>query len=155
MNILFFITPKSEVAYLYDDYSLRQALEKMEHYRYTAIPIINRKGEYVGTITEGDLLWNIKDRYMLDLHRAEEIPLKHLERRWYNDPVNVNCEIEDLVLTSMNQNFVPVIDDNQIFIGLITRKDIIGYCYNCYKEAKEAMQKQSDDKKQHVDALVI
>ena len=127
----------------------------MEHYRYTAIPIINRKGEYVGTITEGDLLWNIKDRYMLDLHRAEEIPLKHLERRWYNDPVNVNCEIEDLVLTSMNQNFVPVIDDNQIFIGLITRKDIIGYCYNCYKEAKEAMQKQSDDKKQHVDALVI
>lgn len=147
MNILFFITPKSEVAYLYDDYSLRQALEKMEHYRYTAIPIINRKGEYVGTITEGDLLWNIKDRYMLDLHRAEEIPLKHLERRWYNDPVNVNCEIEDLVLTSMNQNFVPVIDDNQIFIGLITRKDIIGYCYNCYKEAKEALQKQSDDKK--------
>ena len=143
------------MAYLYDDYTLRQALEKMEHYRYTAIPIINRKGEYVGTITEGDLLWNIKDRYMLDLHRAEEIPLKHLERRWYNDPVNVNCEIEDLVLTSMNQNFVPVIDDNQIFIGLITRKDIIGYCYNCYKEAKEAMQKQSDDKKQHVDALVI
>lgn len=147
MNILFFITPKSEVAYLYDDYSLRQALEKMEHYRYTAIPIINRKGEYVGTITEGDLLWNIKDRYMLDLHRAEEIPLKHLERRWYNDPVNVNCEIEDLVLTSMNQNFVPVIDDNQIFIGLITRKDIISYCYKCYKEAKKAMQKQRDDKK--------
>ena len=29
MNVLFFITPKSEVAYLYEDYSLRQALEKM------------------------------------------------------------------------------------------------------------------------------
>lgn len=40
MNVLFFITPKSEVAYLYEDYSLRQALEKMEHYRYSAIPII-------------------------------------------------------------------------------------------------------------------
>ena len=63
MNILFFITPKSEVAYLYEDYSLRQALEKMEHYRYSAVPIINRKGQYVGTLTEGDLLWNIKERY--------------------------------------------------------------------------------------------
>lgn len=133
MNILFFLTPKSEVAYLYDDYSLRQALEKMEHHRYSAVPIINRKGNYVCTITEGDMLWNVKDKYLLDLHKAEDIPLAQIKRRWYNDPINVNCEIEDLVMTSMNQNFVPVIDDNQIFIGIIKRKDIIQYCYNCYK----------------------
>lgn len=30
MNILFFLTPKKEIAYIYDDDSLRQALEKME-----------------------------------------------------------------------------------------------------------------------------
>ena len=29
MNILFFITPKSETAYLYDDCSLRQAIEML------------------------------------------------------------------------------------------------------------------------------
>ena len=57
MNILFFLKPKSEVAYLYDDFSVRQALERMEYHRYTSIPVINRKGEYVGSITEGDLLW--------------------------------------------------------------------------------------------------
>lgn len=135
MNVLFFLKPKSEVAFLYDDYSLRQALEKMEHHRYTAIPVINRQGNYVGTITEGDLLWSIKEKYLMDMHKAEDIPLSRINRRWYNDPVNVNCDIEDLVLTSMNQNFVPVIDDNQIFIGIITRKDIIQYCYNCYKES--------------------
>ena len=101
MNVLFSLTPKSEVAYLYDDYSLRQALEKMEHYRYSAVPVIDRNGCYVGTLTEGDLLWYIKD------HK--------------------------IVLTSMNQNFVPVIDDKKIFIGIIRRKDIIEYCYNCYK----------------------
>ena len=55
MNVLFSLTPKSEVAYLYDDYSLRQALEKMEHYRYSAVPVIDRNGCYVGTLTEGDL----------------------------------------------------------------------------------------------------
>lgn len=137
MNVLFFLKPKSEVIYLYEDFSLRQALEKMEYYRYSAVPIINRQGNYVGTITEGDLLWNIKDKYLLDLHKAEDIPLTKIDRRWYNDPVNVNCEIEDLVLTSMNQNFVPVIDDNQIFIGIITRKDIIEYCYNRFKESEE------------------
>ena len=68
MNVLFSLTPKSEVAYLYDDYSLRQALEKMEHYRYSAVPVIDRNGCYVGTLTEGDLLWYIKDHKIVDLH---------------------------------------------------------------------------------------
>lgn len=140
MNVLFFITPKNEVAYLYDDYSLRQALEKIEHYRYSAVPIIDRNGCYVGTITEGDLLWYIKDHDMIDLKGTEKIFLRDVNRRWHNEPVNVNCEIEDLVLTSMNQNFVPVIDDNKIFIGIIRRKDIIAYCYDCYKENKERQQ---------------
>ena len=60
MNLLFFLTPKAEVAYLYDDFTLRQAIEKMEYHRYSSIPILNRKGEYVGTITEGDILWAVK-----------------------------------------------------------------------------------------------
>ena len=62
MNILFFLTPKSEVAYLYDTDSLAQALEKMESHRYSAIPIIGEvSGKYLGTLTEGDLLWHIKN----------------------------------------------------------------------------------------------
>ena len=133
MNILFFITPKSETAYLYDDCSLRQAIEKIEYHKSTAVPVLNKKGCYVGTLTEGDLLWYIKDHKIVDLHMTEEIPLSQGERRWYNEPVNIDCEIEDLILTSMNQNFVPVIDDKKIFIGIIRRKDIIEYCYNCYK----------------------
>lgn len=57
MNILFFLHPKQEVAYVYDDCTLRQVLETMEHHKYASIPMLNRQGEYVGTITEGDLLW--------------------------------------------------------------------------------------------------
>ena len=125
------------VAFLYDDETLRQALEKMEHYRYSAIPIIDRNGCYVGTMTEGDFLWYIKDHNIIDLKETEKIPLKSIKRRWHNEPVNVDCEIEDLILTSMNQNFVPVIDDNKIFIGIIRRKDIIAYCYDRCKKAEK------------------
>ena len=98
MNILFFLRPKNEVAYLYDDFSLRQTLEKMEYYKYSAIPIIDKKGCYVGTLTEGDLLRYIKDTLQLDLQKAEHIPLCEVPRRWYNDPVNVNCDMEDLLM---------------------------------------------------------
>ena len=129
MNILFIITTKSEVAYIYDDFSLRQALEKMEHHKYTAIPMLNRRGIYIGTLTEGDLLRAIKDAYDLNLHEAENVPICKVKRRWKMDPVNINCDIEDLVSLSMRQNFVPVVDDEGVFIGIIRRKDIIQYCY--------------------------
>ena len=138
MNILFYLVPKSEVMYLYDDYSLRQAMEKMEYHKYSAVPIINRAGNYVGTLTEGDILWELKDRKLSNLYEAEEIMLRHTNRKRDNEPVNVNCNIEDLVMTSMNQNFVPVIDDNGIFIGIVTRKSIIEYCYKRYKAASYA-----------------
>ena len=138
MNILFYLVPKSEVMYLYDDYPLRQAMEKMEYHKYSAVPIINRAGNYVGTLTEGDILWELKDRKLSNLHEAEEIMLRHTNRKRDNEPVNVNCNIEDLVMTSMNQNFVPVIDDNGIFIGIVTRKSIIEYCYKQYKAVSSA-----------------
>lgn len=128
MNILFFLTPKSEVAYIYDTDSVRQALEKMENHRYSAVPIISRReGRYLGTLTEGDLLWLIKDRTNLTLQEAEDISIMSVPRKWDNQPIEVDVDMEDLLNKAMNQNFVPVIDDGKCFIGIITRKDLIQY----------------------------
>ena len=75
MNILFFLTPKSEVAYISEDDTLRQALEKMEYHKYSAVPIVSRTGRYVGTLTEGDLLWgDSKNQFNLDLKKRGEDP---------------------------------------------------------------------------------
>ena len=68
MNILFFLTPKEDVAHVDEDDTMRQVLEKMEHHGYTAIPLLSREGKYIGTITEGDLLWFLKDRNFPDLN---------------------------------------------------------------------------------------
>ncbi len=128
MNILFFLTPKSEVAYVYDTDTLRQALEKMENHRYSAVPVIGKEdGRYIGTLTEGDLLWHIKDQNNLSLRGAEEISIMSINRNRDNEPVDVDVNMEDLLNKAMNQNFVPVIDDGERFIGLITRKDLIQY----------------------------
>ncbi len=128
MNILFFLTPKSEVAYIYEDDTLRQALEKMEYHRYTAVPIIDHKdGTYIGTITEGDLLWDIKEWHDLNMLDAEDVPILSVKRKRDNEPVAADANIEDLISKVMNQNFVPVIDDDERFIGIITRKDVIQY----------------------------
>ncbi|MCI8550999.1 MAG: CBS domain-containing protein [Lachnospiraceae bacterium] len=129
MNILFFLTPKSEVEFVYEDYSLRQTIEKMEYHRYSEVPVINREGKYVGTITEGDLLWYIKANCDLNLKEAENVKLAGIRRKRQTVAVSVNAKIEDLMERVLNQNFVPVVDDNEIFIGLVKRKDILHYCY--------------------------
>ena len=127
-NILFFLTPKAMCAYLYEDYTVRQALEKMETAGYAALPILNRRGEYRGTLTEGDVLWAMKNMCYMDIRQAEAHRIMEIARRKDNIPVRVTTSMHDLVERATNQNFVPVVDDKDAFIGLITRKAIINYC---------------------------
>lgn len=128
MNILFFLTPKSEITYVYDEDTLRQVLEKMERHRYSAVPMIRKSdGRYMGTITEGDLLWYIKDHDMVSIKDAEEVRIKNIKRNRHNKPVYANSNMEDLIAKVMNQNFVPVIDDEDCFIGIVTRKDVMRF----------------------------
>ena len=136
MNILFFLTPKSDVAYIFEDETLRQTVEKMEHRKFSCIPILNKEGKYTGTISEGDLLWGIKRRNIniTDLKQMEDVSIMAIPRRATYKPVHADADMEDLLDRAINQNYVPVIDDKGSFIGIITRKEIIKYCY---KEMKE------------------
>ena len=127
-NILFFLIPKALCAYLHDDYTVRQALEKMEAANLGALPILNRRGEYRGTLTEGDLLWGIKNMCYMDMRQAEAHRIMEISRRKDNVPVRVTTSMHDLVDRASTQNFVPVVDDKDTFIGIVTRRAIIKYC---------------------------
>ena len=132
MNILFFLTPKAACTCLDDDDTVRQAIERMEYNSYTSLPILNRAGEYRGTLTEGDLLWALKNLCGGDIKRAEQICIMDISHRCDNKPVRVDTDIEDLFTTATDQNFVPVIDDKNAFIGIIPRKAILQYCIDRY-----------------------
>lgn len=133
MNILFFLIPKSEVIYIESSITIRRALMQIQSHSYTAIPIISDDGEYIDTITEGDFL-----RYFKNITTGEPEPdlnvnVLQIPRSVSYDPVSINSDIEDLISKVTNQNFVPVVDDNKKFIGIITRKDVIQYIYNKLK----------------------
>ena len=127
-NILFFLKPKAMCDFVYDDFSVRQAVEKMEAAGYAALPILNRHGQYRGTITEGDLLWALKNLCYMDIRQAEARRIMEITRRKDNIPVRVTTNMHDLIQRASSQNFVPVVDDKDTFIGIITRSAIIKYC---------------------------
>ncbi|WBW98417.1 CBS domain-containing protein [Oceanirhabdus sp. W0125-5] len=130
MNIAFFLTPKKDVIHIRDNATMRQALEKMEYHRYTAVPIIDEEGKYIGTLTEGDLLWKMKHTDDLTFKNTSKIFVKDIPMNMVNNPVKINSDIESLIHLAKCQNFVPVVDDSGVFIGIIKRSDIINYCYD-------------------------
>ena len=128
MNIAYLLHPKKEVSYLYEDYSFRQGLEKMRRRGFSAMPVISRDGRYIGVVTEGDFLWHLLDgeslrvspeRNLETLNVRDILPANRLE------PVRISVSMEELLLFAQNQNFIPVLDDTDRFIGIVTRKDLI------------------------------
>ena len=107
---------------------MRQALEKMEFHRFSSVPLLNCNGQYVGTLTEGDLLWKIKNTPHLTFENTNKVWIKDVPLHIQNEPIHIDAEMEDIISKSMEQNFVPVIDDQNIFIGIIRRREIIEYC---------------------------
>lgn len=142
MNIMFFLTPKSEVTYIYDHCTVRQAIERMRARGFSAIPVIDRDGHYIGTITEGDFL-----RHILDVEgslKSMELEIVGaLPRKTNFEAVTINTDIEDLIRVSMQQNFVPVVDDEHVFIGIVTRKDIINFCYKKMQTAAKSSRQEN------------
>ncbi|MBP3853984.1 MAG: CBS domain-containing protein [Ruminiclostridium sp.] len=133
MNLLFLLRPKDETVYISADSTVRQGLEKMQAHGYTAIPVINRRDEYVGTVSEGDFLWALTSKG--SVRDLESSPLTSVIRTKRDNAVKVSASMDELLLLSMEQNFVPVTDDRGKFIGIVTRRDIIRYFYD--KENKE------------------
>lgn len=131
MNIALFLLPKAEVSYLRDDMTMRQGLEKLRRSGYSAIPVIDEEDRYVGVVSEGDFLWNI----LAHNESLEDVTMKKLEHMTVRDIIQcgkikavcIDTDMEQLLEQAKNQNFVPVIDDRSVFIGIVTRRDIITY----------------------------
>ena len=133
MNVLFFLTPKAETSFLDQNCSVRQALEKLDHHKFTVIPLLNKKGQFVSTISEGDVLRYIKDYHGFNLESAQEVKLSKVLRYRPYKSLSIDSSLEEIVELSLHQNFIPIVDDRDCYIGIIKRKDVINFLYNNYK----------------------
>ncbi|MST61904.1 CBS domain-containing protein [Peptostreptococcus anaerobius] len=133
MNILFFLTPKSEVVHVLDTDEIREVLRKLKSHKFSSIPILNKDGNYLGTVKEGDLLWFLELAQTFS-DTVLNTNIMEIPRRLTNETVKVDTNVEDLFTALISQNFVPVIDDSNIFIGIIKRRDVLSYACMRLKE---------------------
>lgn len=140
MNVAFFMKPKADITYLFSDFTVRQALEKLHNTSYTAVPVIDRDGYYLGTINEGDLLWFIVqgeggEPHTMAIESLEKFRISQIDlnrKRHANPTAHITDKVEDLIASTLTANFVPVVDDRGLFIGIVTRSSIIKHYYDTY-----------------------
>lgn len=126
----FLLIPKSLIGTIQSSQTLRQAIEKMKHGGYTSIPVLTDTGEYYGTVTEGDFLWHLYDSKEIEIRRLEELLVSDIVRPTWNPPVTLDAPLEIVLERVLNQNFIPVVDDRNYFMGIITRKSVLKYYHD-------------------------
>ena len=134
MNIMFFLTTKRNVTYLYNDEGLMNGLRKLRSSGYHAIPMISRDGTYMRTITEGDFLWLMVGlNEVIGGEKTSAMTVGEIPRLSENPAVSCDCPLSEVVEHAAQHNFVPVIDGRGAFIGIVTRKSIIQHISDIHK----------------------
>lgn len=129
MEVSRFLLSKDKVKHIPSSATMREAMDLLEEHHYSAVPIIDDEGRYVGTLSEGDLLWKLKNTFNFNLEMMSEISLSSIKRYRRNESVMIDADMEDMLTLAADQNFVPVTDHDGVFLGIIRRRDIINY-YN-------------------------
>ena len=136
LNVFELLTPKSSVTFILENSTVRQAIEKIIYHKFTVVPVLSANGEYVGTISEGDVLRYLVAKKGMDKAACESVLIKDIEKYRSYAPVKVDASFEEIYEASLIQNFIPIVDDRNVFIGLIRRKEVVSYIKKMVDECK-------------------
>ena len=126
-SIILLLTPKKITFFLSENSTIRQALEKFDAHKFSVVPLVDEQGKYVGTLSEGDVLRFIKNQPNFSTVLAENVLVKDIDHYRPYRAVTVDALMSEVFALSLEQNFIPVVDDKDTYIGIIKRKEVIKY----------------------------
>lgn len=126
-SIILLLTPKKITFFLSDTSTVRQALEKFDAHKFSVVPLVDEQGKYVGTLSEGDILRFIKNQPNFSTVLAENVLVKDIDHYRPYRAVTIDALMSEVFALSLEQNFIPVVDDKDTYIGIIKRKEVIKY----------------------------
>ncbi|MBQ8412483.1 MAG: CBS domain-containing protein [Lachnospiraceae bacterium] len=122
MNIFGILVPKQMLTYLNANDSLDQAVEFLVESGYTAVPVIDDNGLYIGTVSEGDFLRVVMENGRDNLKNLKVADIVHQDK---DGAVLNTVSGKEIYEKILDRNFLSVVDDRKCFIGIITRKSVI------------------------------
>jgi CBS domain-containing protein len=130
MNLALFLTPLSSVATVPARATVRAALDELEAAGFSAVPVVDADGSYLGTLTEGDLLRFLRSGADLDASLVMDVPLRHEV-----GAASILDAFASIVERAADQNFVPVLDSRGVLMGIVTRRTILKHLWDAPRGA--------------------
>ena len=118
-----FLTPAENLAVLIDSHNADHAILLLSQMTYTRVPVVTDEKEFVGTIGLRDIL-----AYQMEQDLSQEAmadtDIVHMTKKDVA-VVSPDYTLTDVLHKLVDESFLPVVDKDGIFQGIITRKSIL------------------------------
>ena len=118
-----FLTPAENLAVLIDTHNADHAILLLSQMTYTRVPVVTDEKEFVGTIGLRDIL-----AYQMEQGLSQEsmadTDIVHMTKKDVA-VVAPDYTLTDVLHKLVDESFLPVVDEDGIFQGIITRKSIL------------------------------
>ena len=118
-----FLTPAENLAVLIDSHNADHAILLLSQMTYTRVPVVTDKKEFVGTIGLRDIF-----AYQMEQGLSQEVmadtDIVHMTKKDVA-VVAPDYTLTDVLHKLVDESFLPVVDEEGLFQGIITRKSIL------------------------------
>ena len=123
-KMLDFMIPADNVANVIDQHTLSTGLLILTQSNYTMIPVLSAESKLMGVISMSMIIKAVMTVDAIEMERLDELKVRDV---MLSQPVRVqaNCHLDDVLNYLIDQNFVCVVDGDNRFLGIITRKNVM------------------------------
>jgi CBS domain-containing protein len=105
----------------------REAIELLIENRLTVLPVVSETGKFLGLLSEKEILKACQSFENIDPHFLEcEIRFK---KKFKTVKTSTHLDRVGFILSNKSIRHIPVLDDNGLLKGMITRRDLIRVLY--------------------------
>lgn len=119
-----FLIVADNVATLSEDNTLEHALLVLTNIGYSRIPVLNKQGQLMGQISLDQVVSQMFDIESLNPEKLEGMTVGEVMDRQACS-IQMPFNIEKILNQLVDFNFIPVVDKQDVFLGIVTRKEIL------------------------------
>lgn len=123
------VIPKDRVTTVSPSMNLDDALRILIDAKYSAVPVVNEREMYVGTLSKTNILGLVTHGRSVHYH--------HLKERFVFDAVSdqipslpINSSFESLMKLMIDHPFVTLVEEDSQFFGIATRQLVLKQVMN-------------------------
>ena len=119
-----FLIPADNVATVMYNHSLDHALLVLSNVGYTKIPVLDKEDHFVGLLGLNDIVRKMVSLTDIDTDNLAGLTVADVMEIGV-DYLTDESDLEDILHLLVNNSLLPMMNKERIFLGIITRKEIL------------------------------